>query len=200
MRIDDQHMTTTNRQAETIETAAPGVRPRSAAMTRRDALLGTAALAAIGPWLGMGAPAAQAASRVTWRDAVAVLLGDVQPVLGRISLDIPQFVEGGAAVPFTVRVASPMTDADFVRSVHVFASQNPRPDVASFFFTPLSGRAQASSRVRLWGSQELIAIAEMSDGRAFLGRRPVQITPNAFASASGEPGAAAPEPEPLPQP
>jgi len=143
------------------------------------------ASAAVG--LLLAAPGAMAAQRVQWRDAMQVLIGNTVPITGRVDIDLPRFVEGGAAVPFTVRVDSEMSEREFVRSVHVLATDNPRPDVASFFFSPQSGRAQASSRVRLWGSQELVAIAEMSSGEVYLGRRPVSITPTVFPQRSGEP-------------
>lgn len=115
--------------------------------------------------------------QVTWEDAMKALVGDVTPTNARVRLDLPEQLSGGAMVPFTVEVDSPMEDDDHIRSVHVFASGNPRPDVASFFFTPQSGRAAASSRMRLWRSQDVIAIAEQSDGAVYMARRTVDIAP-----------------------
>ena len=40
-------------------------------------------------------------------------------------------VENGNAVPLTVSVESPMTEADHVKAIHVFTEKNPQPDVVS---------------------------------------------------------------------
>ena len=143
---------------------------------RRTFLLGVSAISA----LATVVPFVQAASafeQVPWQDAMKALVGDVTPAAARVRLDLPEAMNGGAMVPFTVAVDSPMIDDDHVLSVHVLATGNPRPDVASFFFTPQSGRAAASSRMRLWRSQEIVAIAEMNNGDAYMGRRFVQIAP-----------------------
>ena len=69
-------------------------------------------------------------------------------------------------MPLAVTVDSPMTEADHVRRVSVFAEGNPFPEVASIDFTPANGRASVSTRIRLnEGRQEVVAVAELSDGR-----------------------------------
>ena len=67
----------------------------------------------------------------------------------RVRLDLPQRFDYGNTVPLAVTVDSPMTEADHVRRVSVFAEGNPFPEVASFHFTPANGRASASTRIRL---------------------------------------------------
>ena len=54
---------------------------------------------------------------------------------------MPQIAENGLVVPLNVEVESPMTDADYVKSVHVFADGNPLPGVVSYKFTPDCGKA-----------------------------------------------------------
>ena len=41
-----------------------------------------------------------------------------------------------------------MTADDYVKAVHVFAEGNPRPDVASFYFSPACGEATCATRIR----------------------------------------------------
>jgi len=147
-------------------------------VNRRQFALGAgvvALLAAHLPFAGIR-PAA-AAERVTWRDAMRAVIGDSVPQAGKVSLLMPEMTVGGHMVPFTVAVDSPMLSNNFVKSVHVFATENPRPDVASFFFSARSGRAEASSRMRLWGTQEVVAVAELSDGSVYLGKRRVRVLP-----------------------
>jgi sulfur-oxidizing protein SoxY len=69
-----------------------------------------------------------------------------------------------------------MTDADFVKSVHVFADGNPLPGVASFHFSPACGKASASTRMRLATTQNIVCVAEMSDGKLFMAKAEVKVT------------------------
>jgi sulfur-oxidizing protein SoxY len=79
-------------------------------------------------------------------------------------------------VPFTISVESPMTEKEHVKAVHVISTANPQPNVATFRFTQLSGRASAASRMRLAQTQEVIGLAELNDGRFLMTRRPVKVT------------------------
>jgi len=83
---------------------------------------------------------------------------------GRVRIELPPMADNGNAVPLTVSMDSPMTAVDYVRSIHVFSERNPVRDMARFFFTPRSGRAKVTTRIRLAGSQNVTAIAAMSDG------------------------------------
>lgn len=83
---------------------------------------------------------------------------------GRVRLDIAPLVENGNAVPIDVRVDSPMTPADHVIEIVVFNQRNPQRDVARFTLGPAAGRAQVATRIRLATSQQLVALARLSDG------------------------------------
>lgn len=83
---------------------------------------------------------------------------------GRVRLDIAALVENGNAVPISVQIDSPMTEADHVREIVVFNALNPQRDVARFTLTPASGVARVQTRIRLAGSQQLVALARLSDG------------------------------------
>jgi sulfur-oxidizing protein SoxY len=140
---------------------------------RRLALQGTALVAALGN------RAVQAQVFLPPKDLtadIAKLTGGkpVQP--GRVSIELPALAENGNSVPFTVRVESPMSATDHVKSIHVFAERNPRPLVVAFHFQPQSGRAEVTTRIRLAGTQRVLAIAAMSDGTFWSGRTNVVVT------------------------
>jgi len=120
--------------------------------------------------------AAAAEMQAATAEALRKVLGTRTPEEARVALRLPNIAENGNAVPLTVTVESPMTPADHVRAVHVFADRNPSPEVASFRFTPAMGRASADTRIRLGETQDVIAVAEMSDGRVFIGRAEVKVT------------------------
>ncbi|WP_372425908.1 thiosulfate oxidation carrier protein SoxY [Salinarimonas chemoclinalis] len=144
-------------------------------LNRRQALLaGVGAVAAASGMAGASAPALAAAD-----DASAAILeftGGAEPTMGRVMLDVPEIAENGNTVPMNVFVDSPMTDGDYVAEVLIVADGNPRPGVATFHFSPMSGRAQANTRIRLAGTQNVIAVAKMSDGSVFMDKKEVKVT------------------------
>jgi sulfur-oxidizing protein SoxY len=111
-----------------------------------------------------------------WEQAVKAVLGDAKPTEGKLTLDMPEIAENGNTVPFSVRADSPMTEKDFVKAVHIISTGNPQPGVATFRFTPQSGKAMVSSRMRLGKTQDVIAIAELSDGKFLMAKRAVKVT------------------------
>ena len=83
---------------------------------------------------------------------------------GRVRLDIEPLVENGNAVPVSVSVDSPMTAADHVRAIAIFNQKNPQPDVVQATLTPALGQARLATRIRLATSQQIVAVARLSDG------------------------------------
>lgn len=123
-------------------------------MNRRDALLSLGAVVVL--------PAHATSSEM---EAAIRGYADGRPVTrGKVKLDVPPLVENGNAVPITVTVDSPMTAAAHVTGIAVFNDRNPQRDVVRFTLTPRSGRAQVSTRIRLATSQQLVAVARLSDG------------------------------------
>lgn len=147
--------------------------PPSRRPNRRQVLIGSgAALAAasLAP-----ARACAEAGLASWRDLALAVTGGTEPAPGRIRLELPANAADGSSVLFTVTVDSPMTADDHVRVVHVLATGNRLPQVASYFFSPLNGRAWVRGFLRLSGSQEVAAIAGMNDGGWFYASRPVAV-------------------------
>jgi sulfur-oxidizing protein SoxY len=83
---------------------------------------------------------------------------------GRVKLDLPRLADNGNSVALKVTVESPMTAADYVRGIHLFSEKNPRPVIARFHLGPQAGRAEVTTRIRLNGTQRVVAIAELADG------------------------------------
>jgi sulfur-oxidizing protein SoxY len=108
---------------------------------------------------------AQANAHVSTTDPLVYSLTKGKTVnAGRVRLELPKLAENGHSVPMTVRVDSPMTAAEHVRAVHLISEKNPVREMASFWLGPHSGRAEIASRIRLNGTQRMVAIAELSDG------------------------------------
>jgi sulfur-oxidizing protein SoxY len=109
-------------------------------------------------------------------------LGDREFLEGRVVLDLPDRANSGVSVPLTVSVPdSPMTAENYVKSLHVMTTRNPQLLVTDYYFTPRSGRAQVSQRIRIAQSQHVFAFAIMSDESAWITAKYVIVTLGACA-------------------
>ena len=95
---------------------------------------------------------------------------------GKITIDLPEIAENGNTVPLQITIDSPMTADNYVSEMLVVADGNPRPGVALFRFTPLSGKATAATRIRLQSTQNIIVVAKTSDGKFITDRKQVKVT------------------------
>ena len=98
---------------------------------------------------------------------------------GRVKVDTPRLADNGHSVPLTVSVESPMTVADHVRSITLLSERNPRPLMATYHLGPKAGRAEVTTRVRLNGTQRVLAVAHLSDGSYWSGTAEVEVTESA---------------------
>jgi sulfur-oxidizing protein SoxY len=109
-------------------------------------------------------------------EAITKFTGGKQPEPGRIAIDLPEIAENGTAVPLTVTVESAMTSGDRITDVLVVADGNPNPRVATFQFTPMSGRAEVATRIRLNATENVIVVARTADGSFLTARKEVKVT------------------------
>ena len=97
--------------------------------------------------------------------AIRDLVGSGRVEDGGIVLRVPVTAENGGQVPITIVVDSPQTAAEHVTAIHIFATRNPTPGVASFRLAPTLARAELQTRIRLAENQAVVVVAQMSDGR-----------------------------------
>ena len=102
-------------------------------------------------------------------DAIAEFTGGADVADGGITLTAPEIAENGNTVPVSV-------DAPGAASIIILAAGNPTPGVAQFNFGPLAGSQYASTRIRLAGTQDVIAIAKMADGSFARASSTVKVT------------------------
>jgi sulfur-oxidizing protein SoxY len=137
---------------------------------RRNALRALAA----GACLLMVRPAAATPEELAV--AIRELFGERAINPGRINLEVPRLAENGNIVPVTVTVDSPMTEQDYVKSIHLFAESNPQPRIVDVELGPHNGRPRVATRVRVAISQHLHAIAVMSDGSLWSTAMEIEVT------------------------
>lgn len=130
-------------------------------LTRRDALA-----------LALGATAASflpLRAMASADDVIAEFTGGAEVGTEGLTLTAPEIAENGNTVPVAV-------DAPGATSIIIIATGNPTPAVAIFNFGPLAGAQSASTRIRLAGTQEVVAIAKMADGSFVQASSTVKVT------------------------
>ena len=148
---------------------------------RRHLSASFAAFVALPAWLMPSASIALAADLLQQR--IEAILGRVSVREGRVQIDTPSLADNGHSVPLVVKVESAMTTEDHVRRILLVSENNPRPLIAAFHMSPKSGRAEITTRIRLNKSQNVIAIAEFSDGTFWSGQAEVIVTESACLDA-----------------
>ena len=145
-------------------------------LTRRKFLTGSASAVATA-FFGVDGVIA---STEDVRHAIEKFTGGRDIDKGVLKLTTPEVAQISNSVPISVLVESPMTADDYVNSIMILADGNPVPAVVTFNFSPLSGEAKASTRIRLARTQNVIAVARLSNGSIY------QTSNNVTISIPGE--------------
>ena len=107
-----------------------------------------------------------------------------------ISLDVPVRAEDSAIVPVVIKTRLPQTQARYIDKVYLIIDNNPSPISAIFKYTPLSGRADIETRVRIDEYTHVRAIAETNDGQLHMSTRFVKASGGCSAPPGKDPQAA----------
>jgi sulfur-oxidizing protein SoxY len=102
-------------------------------------------------------------------EIIAAFTGGADIGDGGVTLTAPEIAENGNTVPVGI-------DAPGAAAVLIVASGNPNPNVATFNFGELAGSQSASTRIRLAGTQDVMAIAKMADGSFKKASQTVKVT------------------------
>ncbi len=115
-----------------------------------------------------------------WQQVRASLFKErpiISPADDMIALDAPSRAQDAAIVPISIKTRFEQNKERYVDKLYLIIDNNPSPVGAVFHFTPLSGRADIETRVRVEAYTHIRAIAEMNDGQIYMSTR--------FVKASG---------------
>jgi sulfur-oxidizing protein SoxY len=138
---------------------------------RRRLLQGAGALAVIACL-----PARAADGALPAIPALTTFLAGRTPRRERVQLELPRIADNGLSVPLRIGVAGPFAPGSFVRKLALFSESNPVPDMAVFEFPQPLDRIAIDTRIRLAGTQQIVAVAEMSDGIVYAAATEVIVT------------------------
>jgi len=110
------------------------------------------------------------------KESIMAYAGDAELQSGALKLTAPEIAENGNTVPISVAVDGPVSSDSYVESIMIVAEGNPQPGVATFHFSPASGQAKATTRMRLAKTQNVVAVAKLSDGTFLSDMRNVKVT------------------------
>jgi len=151
-------------------------------MQRRDffkQLGAVAAVAAITPAISFADEAKKLTgpNEFSYKAAVdAITGGKGAEESSKINLKVPEIAENGAVVPITVEVESPMTDNDYVKSIHILATKNANTRCIDVHLTPANGKAMFATRIKLGGTQDVATVVALSDGTFLTATQNVKVT------------------------
>ncbi len=101
-------------------------------------------------------------------DAISAFTGGAAVKEGGVQLDAPEIAENGNTVPVGISAAG-------ASSIMLLAAGNPNPGVATFHFSK-AVESSAKTRIRLAGTQDLIAVVKLEDGSYAKATRAVKVT------------------------
>ena len=102
-------------------------------------------------------------------DAIAAFTGGAEATDGGgLTITAPEIAENGNTVPIGV-------SAEGATDILILADGNPSPGVATFHFDKLAA-PEASTRIRLAKTQNVIAVARMGDGSYVRAASEVKVT------------------------
>jgi sulfur-oxidizing protein SoxY len=101
-----------------------------------------------------------------------------------VKIVAPVLADNGTLVPITAQVQSPMTAQDHVTHLYLLSQRNPVTQMAVFHMGPWNGRAEVSTRLRLAGTQQVVALARLSNGEFRYGQMEIIVTESACVDAS----------------
>ncbi len=126
-------------------------------------------MAACVTWALGGLPPAQAQGMVSGkllglREMLDPIVAGAPVVRAGVHIETVILADNGLSVPFRVWVDSPMTAQDHVTHLWLLSQRNPVTVMAKLHLGPHMGRAEFSTRLRLAGGQQLVALARLSSG------------------------------------
>jgi len=92
----------------------------------------------------------------------------------KLKIKAPEIAENGKVVPVTVQVSG--VDATEVESISILSTKNSQGRVATAIFSKHSKEAYLQTRMKLAGTQEIVALAVMKNGDIYEARKTTKVT------------------------
>ncbi len=85
-----------------------------------------------------------------------------------VKLTVPYRAEDASVVPVSINAQIPQTEDHYIKTMYLFADNNPEPLAGTFRLTPAMGRADLAMRIRIDQYTNVRAVAEMNTGELYM--------------------------------
>jgi len=139
------------------------------------------------PWLFSGVAHAQRMNSgrlLTLSDMVQPIVKGATLLNKDLQIEAPLLADNGSLVPIQIQVQSPMSAQDHVTHIYLLSQRNPVTQMAMFQLGPWNGSAGVSTRIRLAGTQEVVALARLSNGEFRYNQMEIIVTESSCVDAS----------------
>ena len=117
-------------------------------------------------------------------DMVQPIVRGDKLVKKELQIEAPILADNGSLVPIQIQVQSPMSEQDHVTHIYLLSQRNPVTQMAMFQLGPWNGSAGVSTRIRLAGTQEVVALARLSNGEFRYNQMEIIVTESSCVDAS----------------
>ncbi len=108
---------------------------------------------------------------------VSQLLSGSTPLQSGLKLDLPSVSEDGSAIAVGIQFdEQQLQSGDRLVSLHLFATENPRPELITFRLLSEQALPDFNTRIRLNESQQVIAVALSEQGHSWISAKDVRVT------------------------
>ena len=121
---------------------------------------------------------------LSFDDMVQPIVKGTKIVKKELQIEAPILADNGSLVPIQIQVQSPMSAQDHVPHIYLLSQRNPVTQMAMFQLGPWNGRAGVSTRIRLAGTQEVVALARLSNGEFRYNQMEIIVTESSCVDAS----------------
>jgi sulfur-oxidizing protein SoxY len=121
---------------------------------------------------------------LSFDDMVQPIVKGAKIVKKELQIEAPILADNGSLVPIQIQVQSPMSAQDHVTHIYLLSQRNPVTQMAMFQLGPWNGRAGVSTRIRLAGTQEVVALARLSNGEFRYNQMEIIVTESSCVDAS----------------
>jgi sulfur-oxidizing protein SoxY len=121
---------------------------------------------------------------LSFDDMVQPIVKGAKIVKKELQIEAPILADNGSLVPIQIQVQSPMSAQDHVTHIYLLSQRNPVTQMAMFQLGPWNGRAGVSTRIRLAGTQEVVALARLSNGEFRYNQMEIIVTESSCVDTS----------------
>jgi sulfur-oxidizing protein SoxY len=156
-----------------------GSDPDPASTTRRRVLAGAVAAVAL-----RAVPLRAAAAGLPEIPELTIMLAGRTPKHERLVLEVPRIAEDGNTVPAKITLPGPFApDAPLVK-LALFSERNPVRTIIALDYPVPVARVELETRIRLAGTQQLVALAMLADQTIYVAVAEVEVAASACLDGS----------------